>query len=124
MRTKFFKNPTPAPSAAAPWSKRQTATKPLPVSESVTASLPRTKQAEKTGYKPVTAQYGNPYQEAVIDLNRIQNNGQVKCANCGIETTPAKQSIKNTTPTSNERQVDHVIPKSKGGKGTPKNGQA
>ena len=61
--------------------------------------------------------------EAVIDLNRIQNNGQVKCANCGIETTPAKQSIKNTTPTSNERQVDHVIPKSKGGQGTPKNGQ-
>ena len=61
--------------------------------------------------------------EAVIDLNRIQNNGQVKCANCGIETTPAKQSIKNTTPASNERQVDHVIPKSKGGQGTPKNGQ-
>ena len=61
--------------------------------------------------------------EAVIDLNRIQNNGQVKCANGGIETTPAKQSIKNTTPASNERQVDHVIPKSKGGQGTPKNGQ-
>ena len=61
--------------------------------------------------------------EAVIDLNRIQNNGQVKCANCGIETIPAKQSIKNTSPTSNERQVDHVIPKSKGGQGTPKNGQ-
>ena len=77
----------------------------------------------KTGYKPATAQYGNPYQKAVIDLNRIQNNGQVKCANCGIETIPAKQSIKNTTPTSNERQVDHVIPKSKGGQGTPKNGQ-
>ncbi|HGO6589747.1 TPA: polymorphic toxin-type HINT domain-containing protein [Neisseria gonorrhoeae] len=61
--------------------------------------------------------------EAVIDLNRIQNNGQVKCANCGIETIPAKQSIKNISPTSNERQVDHVIPKSKGGQGTPKNGQ-
>ena len=26
MRTEFFKNPTPAPSTAAPWSKRQTAT--------------------------------------------------------------------------------------------------
>ena len=62
MRTKFFKNPTPAPSTAAPWSKRQTATKPLPVSESATASLPRTRQA---GYKPVTARYGNPYQETV-----------------------------------------------------------
>ena len=78
----------------------------------------------KTGYKPVTAQYGNPYQEAVIDLNRIQNTGQVNRANCGIDTTPPKQAIKNITPTSNERQVDHVIPKSKGGKGTPKNGQA
>jgi len=31
----------------------------------------------KTGYKPVTTQYGNPYQEAVIDLNRIQNNAKL-----------------------------------------------
>ena len=46
-------NPTPAPSTAAPWSKRQTATKPSPVSESATASLPRTKQAKKRDTNPL-----------------------------------------------------------------------
>ncbi|WP_221182325.1 hypothetical protein, partial [Neisseria meningitidis] len=30
LRTEFFKNPTPAPSTAAPWSKRQTAEKQTP----------------------------------------------------------------------------------------------
>ncbi|ADZ03154.1 hypothetical protein NMBNZ0533_0702 [Neisseria meningitidis NZ-05/33] len=53
MRTEFFKNPTLAPSTAAPWSKRQTAEKPLPVSEPATASSPRTRQAEKRDTNPL-----------------------------------------------------------------------
>ncbi|MDO4641906.1 MAG: MafB family polymorphic toxin [Neisseria sp.] len=61
--------------------------------------------------------------EVVIDLNRIRNNGSVKCSNCGVKTVPATKSRRNITPSKNERQVDHVIPKAKGGQGSPKNGQ-
>tara|TARA_B110000503_G_C7147866_1_gene413787 strand:- start:1385 stop:1537 length:153 start_codon:yes stop_codon:yes gene_type:complete len=36
---------------------------------------------------------------------------------------PATQSKKGVTPSKKERQVDHIDPKSKGGSGTPDNGQ-
>ena len=39
------------------------------------------------------------------------------------ETVPATKSTKGVTPSNNERQVDHIVPKSKGGSGTPDNGQ-
>ncbi|HEZ1083724.1 TPA: HNH endonuclease, partial [Neisseria meningitidis] len=48
MRTEFFKNPTPALSTVAPWSKRQTATKPSPVSESATAEKGESKIPDYT----------------------------------------------------------------------------
>ena len=60
--------------------------------------------------------------EAVIDINKAKNNGKTVCADCGIETVPAKQSKKGVTPPKNETNVDHVDPKSKGGSGTPSNG--
>jgi RHS repeat-associated protein len=61
--------------------------------------------------------------EAVIDVNKAKNGGVVKCETCKTKTTPATQSKKGTTPSKKERQVDHVKPKSKGGSGTPDNGQ-
>jgi hypothetical protein len=61
--------------------------------------------------------------EAVIDFNKARNNGKAVCETCGTNTLPATQSRRGVTPSKAERQVDHVIPKSKGGSGTPNNGQ-
>ena len=61
--------------------------------------------------------------DAVKDYNSVKNNGVVKCENCGVETVPAQKHQRGVTPPSNEAHVDHVIPKSKGGSGTPNNGQ-
>ncbi|QRN93992.1 HNH endonuclease [Archangium violaceum] len=55
--------------------------------------------------------------------NASRNGGKTQCEKCGVETVPAQQHQKGITPPKNETQVDHVIPKSKGGPGTPDNGQ-
>ena len=61
--------------------------------------------------------------DAVKDVNKVKNEGKIKCENCGTETQPGKKSASGETPPSNEAQVDHINPKSKGGSGTPNNGQ-
>lgn len=61
--------------------------------------------------------------EAVIDLNKSKNGGNVICETCNTKTVPATKSTKGVTPSKAERQVDHIKPKSKGGSGTPDNGQ-
>lgn len=61
--------------------------------------------------------------EAVVDVNKAKNKGKTICETCGTQTIPSKKSTKGVTPPSNETQVDHIIPKSKGGSGTPNNGQ-
>ncbi|WP_257458507.1 HNH endonuclease [Archangium lipolyticum] len=55
--------------------------------------------------------------------NASRNGGKTQCEKCGVETVPAQQHQKGVTPPKNETQVDHVVPKSKGGPGTPDNGQ-
>ena len=59
----------------------------------------------------------------VVNSNKQKNNGQTTCEDCGIETVPAKKSEKGVTPPNNETNVDHIYPKSKGGDGSPENGQ-
>lgn len=61
--------------------------------------------------------------QAVIDLNKAENGGVTRCTNCGVTTVAPQQSRKGVTPPSNETHVDHVNAKSKGGSGTPNNGQ-
>ncbi len=61
--------------------------------------------------------------EVVIKQNKLKNGGKVKCEGCGTETVPSSKSKKGVTPAKNEAQVDHKIPKSKGGSGNPDNGQ-
>jgi len=61
--------------------------------------------------------------EAVKDDNKSKNGGQTTCENCGTPTTPAQQGTKGVTPPDDETHVDHIDPKSKGGSGTPENGQ-
>jgi RHS repeat-associated protein len=63
--------------------------------------------------------------EAVKDINRIENNGVMICNNsaCQKALVNPKQSQKGVTPPKNEAHVDHIDAKSKGGSGTPDNGQ-
>jgi RHS repeat-associated protein len=61
--------------------------------------------------------------EAVVDVNKAKNGGKTVCEGCKTSTTAATQSKKGVTPSKTETQVDHVVPKSKGGSGTPNNGQ-
>ena len=51
------------------------------------------------------------------------NGGQTTCASCRQPTVPAQQSRAGVTPPTNETHVDHIIPKSRGGNGSPDNGQ-
>jgi uncharacterized protein RhaS with RHS repeats len=70
---------------------------------------------------------GKPFtpagKEQVKSENAAQNGGQTTCSNCGQATVPAKQSEAGVTPPKNETHVDHKIPQSKGGDGSPSNGQ-
>jgi RHS repeat-associated protein len=61
--------------------------------------------------------------DAVKDDNKSKNGGQTTCENCGQPTTPGQQGTKGVTPPDSETHVDHIEPKSKGGSGTPENGQ-
>ncbi len=59
----------------------------------------------------------------VKDENARKHEGENQCENCGVTTVEAQKSQKGVTPPTNETQVDHVIPKAKGGDGAPSNGQ-
>ena len=61
--------------------------------------------------------------QEVIERNKAANEGRTVCENCGVETVPAQKSQRGVTPAGNETQVDHVYPSSRGGSGTPDNGQ-
>ncbi|QAT86345.1 Rhs family-like protein [Corallococcus coralloides] len=61
--------------------------------------------------------------DIVVEENRARNGGDTVCENCGTTTVPSQQSRSGVRPPGNETQVDHVIPESKGGKGSPENGQ-
>ena len=55
--------------------------------------------------------------------NAGRHNGQNVCEECGQEVVPGKQSKSKVTPPGNQRERDHIIPRSKGGNGDPSNGQ-
>ncbi|WP_250625242.1 RHS repeat-associated core domain-containing protein [Pinirhizobacter soli] len=55
--------------------------------------------------------------------NMAKNEGKLICEHCKTETVPAKKSEKGVTPPKNEAHVDHIEAMSKGGEGSPSNGQ-
>ncbi|HYO55627.1 HNH endonuclease signature motif containing protein [Archangium sp.] len=55
--------------------------------------------------------------------NAAKNDGVNKCENCGSEVVPGQKSQQGVSPPTNQRERDHIIPKSKGGDGSPSNGQ-
>lgn len=73
------------------------------------------------------ARAGKPFTRAgkqvVKDENAAKHGGDARCDKCDKEVIPAQQHKRGVTPPDNEGHVDHVIPKVKGGSGTPDNGQ-
>jgi RHS repeat-associated protein len=61
--------------------------------------------------------------QEVIDANRKAHDGKVVCERCDVETVPSQKSQTGVKPPQNEAQVDHIIPRSKGGDGALPNGQ-
>ena len=61
--------------------------------------------------------------EVVREQNATNNGGDMRCENCGTHVVKPSQHQLGQTPPSNEAHVDHKIPKSKNGSGTPANGQ-
>lgn len=55
--------------------------------------------------------------------NAAKNDGVNKCENCETEVAPGQKSQRGVSPPTNQRERDHIIPKSKGGDGAPSNGQ-
>jgi hypothetical protein len=55
--------------------------------------------------------------------NASKNDGVNKCENCETEVVPGQKSERGVSPPANQRERDHIIPKSKGGDGSPSNGQ-
>lgn len=59
----------------------------------------------------------------VRSRNASMNDGITICSNCSSPTVQSQQSRTGVTPPKNETHVDHIIPKSKNGNGSPDNGQ-
>lgn len=54
----------------------------------------------------------------LIEINKKRNNGTVRCVFCKRALIPATKNTKGVTPANNEINVDHIIRKKHGGKGT------
>jgi RHS repeat-associated protein len=58
-----------------------------------------------------------------IDARNSESHGRLTCENCTREVVPGQRHESGVTPPGNERHRDHIIPRSRGGDGTPENGQ-
>jgi len=89
------------------------------------------KEGEKVGVKAVTdatkKEVGKPFTRAqkrdILNANRERNGGELHSDLSGEPLVPSQKSAKGVTSPPNEAQVDHVIPRSKGGPNTPENAQ-
>jgi len=84
--------------------------------------------AATTPFGPaITPRPGKPFtpkgKKQISDENKGRHGGVETCNDCYTPTVPGKRHQKDVTPPANERQYDHKEPKSKGGSGTPDNGQ-
>lgn len=53
--------------------------------------------------------------EKILEQNRANNGGVLKSDGDGRALNPAKKSIKGQRADLNQAEIDHVVPKSKGG---------
>ncbi|WP_164008421.1 HNH endonuclease [Pyxidicoccus trucidator] len=93
--------------------------------ESVKSSEPGTHVGQEAIAGKVRAgkAFTRQQKEVVKQKNAQVNEGKTRCENCDVETVPARKHEKGVTPPLNETQVDHKVPKSKGGAGEVDNGQ-
>lgn len=59
----------------------------------------------------------------ILEQNKAENGGVVKSDKSGAKAVPSQKSQAGVTPPSNEAQIDHIVPKSKGGTNSPSNAQ-
>lgn len=59
----------------------------------------------------------------ILQENSKKNDGKIRSDKSGEELVPAQKSQKGVTPDPNERQIDHIIPKDKGGTNSYANAQ-
>ncbi len=76
-----------------------------------------------SGKKRTGTRFTQKDKTVVKQDNASRNEGKNRCENCGVETVQAQQHKKGITPPKDETQVDHIIPKAKGGPSEPDNGQ-
>lgn len=55
--------------------------------------------------------------------NAAQHGGVNTCNECGVQTTPGQKNQRGVSPPLTQKERDHIVPRSKGGSGTPGNGQ-
>ena len=76
---------------------------------------------------PKADRSGRPFtpkgKKEVINKNKEANQGKVVCEKCRVETVPSQKSKRGVVPDRREAQVDHIVPESKGGAGSPPNEQ-
>jgi RHS repeat-associated protein len=84
-------------------------------------------QVIKTVKEATSTRAGMPFtrkgRTEVLDANAAKNQGKIVCEGCGVNTTKPEKSTRGVTPPKTDHQVDHVVPKVKGGPGAPENGQ-
>ncbi|MDR1229078.1 MAG: HNH endonuclease [Azoarcus sp.] len=84
-------------------------------------------RATETVVNAAGSRVGKPFTrkgKAEIDAENARRHGGANvCEQCGQKVVPGQRSERGTRPPANERQRDHIIPKSKGGDGSPSNGQ-
>lgn len=61
--------------------------------------------------------------EDILTENRSRNGGVVRSDLSGTELVPAQKSMRGVTPDPNEWQIDHKVPKDKGGNNSYANAQ-
>ncbi len=76
---------------------------------------------------PKNVGQGKPFTRStkrkILEQNKATNNGVIRSDKSGVDAVPSKQSKKGVTPPENEAQIDHIVPKSKGGSNSPRNAQ-
>lgn len=95
----------------------------VPFVPSVAGLTLRAGRVVEEGVERAGKEFTRAGKREVIDANRAANGGATRCAGCGVETVQPAKHTKGVTPPGNETHVDHIKARSKGGAGTPPNGQ-